>query len=96
MMILKFNGFIFKLTNTIEKDIEYYPEEERNAFRWYIIQYWHKYICTKRKTTELLHEFSKLNATEKEMILSDAYTALFANKRQNIISTYAKHKEIIA
>lgn len=79
-MILKYNGFLFKLTNTIDKDIEYFSAEEKNAFRWYVIQYWYKFICAKHKTDQYIHEFSKLSSTEKDTILTDAYMALFVNR----------------
>lgn len=94
-MYLKYNGFIFKLTNTIDKDIEYFSEEERNAFRWYVVQYWYKYICTKYSRTDkiiTIQEFSKLSATEKDDILTDAYMTLFVNRR-NITGVSAKYTE---
>lgn len=93
-MILKYNGFLFKLTNTIAKDIEYFSEEERNAFRWYVVQYWYKYICTKHRTDQYIHEFSKLSAAEKDNILTDAYMALFVN-RSNALNASAKCKEVL-
>lgn len=93
-MIFKYNGFLFKLTNTLDKDIEYFSEEERNAFRWYVIQYWYKYICAKHRTEQHIHEFSKLSATEKDCILTDAYMALFVN-RGNTLNTSAKCKEVL-
>ena len=79
-MILKYNGFLFKLTNTIDKDIEYYSAEEKNAFRWYVIQYLYKFICAKHRTGQHTHEFSKLSSNEKDSILTDAYMALFVNR----------------
>ena len=93
-MIFKYNGFLFKLTNTLDKDIEYFSEEERNALRWYIIQYWYKYICAKHRTEQHIHEFSKLSATEKDCILTDAYMALFVN-RGNVVNAAAKCKEVL-
>ncbi len=79
-MLLKYNGFLFKLTNTIDKDIEYFSEEEKNAFRWFIIQYWYKFIYDKHRTEQHIHEFSKLSSNEKDAILTDAYMALFINR----------------
>ena len=93
-MIFKYNGFLFKLTNTLDKDIEYFSEEERNAFRWYVVQYWYKYICTKHRTEQHIHEFSKLSAGEKDGILTDAYMALFVN-RGNTLTASAKCKEVL-
>ena len=93
-MLIKYNGFIFKLTNTIDKDIESFSEEERNAFRWYVVQYLYKYICAKHRTEQNIHEFSKLSATEKDNILTDAYMTLFVNREKHT-GTIAKCKEVL-
>lgn len=92
--MLQYNGFIFKLTNTIDKDIEYFSEEERNAFRWYVVQYWYTYICAKHRTHNHIHEFNKLSAAEKDNILTDAYMALFVN-RETHIGSISKCKEVL-
>lgn len=92
-MILKYNGILFKLTNTMDKDIEYFPEEEKIAFRWYVVKYWYGLLCMKHKTDQPLHEFSKLSVGDKDTILTDAYMALFTNRSNK--SASAKCKEIL-
>jgi hypothetical protein len=92
-MILKYNGILFKLTNTIDKDIEYFSAEEKTAFRWYVVKYWHRLLCIKHKTDQQLHEFSKLSIGDKDSILTEAYMALFTNRPTK--SASAKCKEIL-
>jgi len=92
-MILKYNGILFKLTSTIDKDIEYFSAEEKTAFRWYIVKYWYNHLCIKHKTDQSLHEFSKLSIGDKDAILTDAYMELFTNRSNKTASS--KCKEIL-
>ncbi len=78
MVILTYNGIIFKLSQTIEKDIGYLPEEQQHTLRWYLVKHWFDLLIKRNKYAGgIVLEFSKLSSTDRDNLLELALASTF-------------------
>lgn len=72
--ILTYNGLIFKLSTTLEKIIESYPEETKIEIRWTLVKTWFAKLLKSHR--QLTYEFSKLSQGDRDELLKQALSSV--------------------
>jgi hypothetical protein len=71
---LSFQGFIFKLGPTFEKDIAYLSEENKWQIRWHVLKQWYAMLSRATSHLSVVHEYSKLPVQIRDELFIKAMT----------------------